>query len=308
MPSVCIMCGTAISQPVTGRRRRFCSDAHRLHHHRSKPPARCNEIDYTQRDEIIRQYNDARLRFMHRQDHKKIGQRQRNAIDSLRGSMSNATNLNIDARNERPLAIDLFCGGGGAAAGLYMAGFDVVGIDIAPRPEYPFPFIMADATKLSVDSLRCAAASLVWASPPCQQYSTTNNYLKKSYPELVGSTRVLLHRAGVKHIMENVPGAPFIDPVALTGDMFGLGIIRRRHFESNLNLQVPLHRPERGRVISGECVTVAGACGKTELKKWKNAMGINFLAAETLAQAVPPAYSWYLSKQFFNEKDGKANP
>src|SRR5205807_2974900 len=80
-------------------------------------------------------------------------------------------------QEDRPRLLDLFCGAGGAAVGYHRAGFDVVGVDIRPQPNYPFEFIEADAfpaLRYYVDG-RSIEEGRPWdaihASPPCQAFS-----------------------------------------------------------------------------------------------------------------------------------------
>src|ERR1700686_1133562 len=73
----------------------------------------------------------------------------------------------------RPLLLDLFCGAGGAAMGYHRAGFDVVGVDIEPQPNYPFRFLQADALDALTYlwHLNSPLPHAIHASPPCQAYT-----------------------------------------------------------------------------------------------------------------------------------------
>jgi hypothetical protein len=73
----------------------------------------------------------------------------------------------------KPLAIDLCCGLGGFTEGLLAEGFDVVGFDIEQHVygehRYPAQLVIQDIRTLHGSQFR--NASLIVASPPCQEYS-----------------------------------------------------------------------------------------------------------------------------------------
>ena len=203
----------------------------------------------------------------------------------------------------RPVLLDLFCGAGGAAVGYHRAGFDVVGVDIEPQPDYPFAFHQDDALQFLNDNAQ--AFDAVHASPPCQRYCRTNrgtNGNHRAYPDLVADTRRALERTALPYVIENVPGAPLHEPVTLCGEMFGLRVIRHRLFESNHPLLQPEHPRHRGRVhghnhgvnYTGYYFTVAGHGGGADgtFNDWCSAMDIGWITTKrALTQAVPPAYT-----------------
>lgn len=73
----------------------------------------------------------------------------------------------------KPLAIDLYCGLGGWTEGLLAEGYDVVGFDIERHVygehRYPAQFVVQDV--LTLHGSQFKTASLIVASPPCQEYS-----------------------------------------------------------------------------------------------------------------------------------------
>lgn len=208
---------------------------------------------------------------------------------------------------DRPLALDLFCGAGGASMGLYRAGFDVVGVDIKRQPRYPFSFVQADALNPPFDLSRF---DLIWASPPCQAFVDLRwMYNAKEHENLIPATRALLAKSGGAFVIENVVRAPLNHPALLCGTMFGLGVgnaelWRHRAFETR-GFSLPLllcNHGERPRVIG-----VYGGHGRDRRRRRTNtqdfsvverqtAMGIDWMTGEGLSQAIPPAYSEYIGR------------
>jgi len=206
-------------------------------------------------------------------------------------------------------ALDLFCGAGGASMGLHRAGFEVVGVDIKPQPRYPFTFIRGDAMRPPV---RLEDFGLIWASPPCQFYSmvSRNTGVADRYPDLVADVRSML--AGRTYIIENVPGAPLVNPVTLCGSMFDLGtetmqLRRHRWFECSELLMVPPCQHD-GRLTIGVYGHGTNSWHREKLLAMKRghgilvseqreAMGIDWMTRRELSQAVPPAYSEFLASR-----------
>jgi C-5 cytosine-specific DNA methylase len=73
----------------------------------------------------------------------------------------------------KPLAIDLFCGLGGWTQGLLAEGYYVVGFDVERHDYgmggYPAQLVLQDV--LAIHGKQFKDASLIVASPPCQEYS-----------------------------------------------------------------------------------------------------------------------------------------
>ncbi|MGA5556914.1 DNA methylase [Streptomyces lavendulocolor] len=217
----------------------------------------------------------------------------------------------------RPLLLDLFCCAGGAAMGYRRAGFDVVGVDIAPRPNYPFTFHQGDALTylaalIASGEIRRYAA--VHASPPCQNKCALTVGTNRSqgwggtHIDLVAPTRALLERTGLPYVIEQPNGRAAIrKDLSLCGEMFGLGVLRHRNFElGRWTMARPAHPKHRGRVrgyrhgrfYDGPYVAAYGSGGgKATVAEMQSAMGITWTdVREELTEAIPPAYSQHIGR------------
>lgn len=206
--------------------------------------------------------------------------------------------------------LDLFCCAGGAAKGYADAGFEIIGVDRDPQPNYPYEFIQGDA--LEIGAILIFEVDAVHASPPCQAYSTQTQD-KSRHERLIEPTRELLVASGLPYVIENVEGArkELVDPVRLCGSSFGLNVRRHRYFETNWPLKgKPCHhawQTPRFRSLAiaqhraGRKASVVGVHGHLnypgEFEIRQKAMGIDWMTNDELVESIPPAYTRYIGRQ-----------
>ena len=203
--------------------------------------------------------------------------------------------------------LDLYSKAGGASMGYYRAGFEVVGVDIKKQKRYPFEFIQADALEILDNQSFLNQFDVIAASPPCQTHSITQhlrNAQGKSTDkvDLIPQTRAALQNWGGIYVIENVPGAPLIDPVILCGSSFNLKVRRHRQFESNIHLTgLPCNHKAQGKPVGiygsmKDEIPGGGHTAKT-IEQAREAMGIDWMLWGDLVEAIPPAYTEHLGKQ-----------
>lgn len=193
--------------------------------------------------------------------------------------------------------LDLFCGDGGAAWGIHLCFPNALikGVDKIEMKHYPFEFWQANAIDFPLDGY-----DFIWCSPPCQPYSKTRSLMKNEHLPLIEVMRGRLMASGALYCIETVSNKPLVDPIMLCGEMFGLGTYRHRYFETNFSVEQPVHSKHTSRnqglgkpALPGEMLTIVGNFSGADAAR--KAMGIeHFMPKNSVAQAIPPAYSRFI--------------
>lgn len=203
--------------------------------------------------------------------------------------------------------------------GYHRAGFEVVGVDNWSQPNYPFKMRRIDALKVLQPDLKSAwndwhTFDAIHASPPCQAHSVISPYGAR-HTTYIPELRELLIATGKPYIIENVENAAWYmrKPVKICGSMFDplLGVKRHRLFETNWPLAAPnecrhdMAEPrydvyDHGKWSKIRFCPVYGDGGGKCKDQWPEAMGIDWMTARELTQAIPPVYTEYIGNQLLN--------
>lgn len=205
----------------------------------------------------------------------------------------------------RPRLLVCFCCQGGEAKGYHDAGFDIVGVDIAPQPRFPFGFNQGDAIEyVKKYGHRFDAIA---GGPPCQRYSKTQRIQDNEHPDLIGPFRDACQATGLPYVIENVEGArpELINPQLLCGTMFGLNTDRHRLFEASWPLTVPEHtsgshkgqHTKMGRPWQpGTLYQAVGNFSGVDFAR--EDLGVPWMNRDGIRECIPPAYTRWIGEQW----------
>ncbi|MFH8937044.1 DNA cytosine methyltransferase [Streptomyces griseosporeus] len=195
--------------------------------------------------------------------------------------------------------LDLCCGAGGLSMGYYLAGFDVVGVDNRPQPNYPFTFVQADALEYCTEHGR--TFDLVHGSWPCERYAKVTRWrgTPDAHPDLLAPGRKVMQATGRPWVMENVPETAAAGLLRadylLCGTQFGLNLRRHRVFETSWG---------GGGDLLPPCWHHKGllAFAHKGERAYADAMGCTWMTNLEARKAVPPAYTRWIATQFLTLK------
>jgi len=199
--------------------------------------------------------------------------------------------------------LDLCCGAGGLSMGYHLAGFDIVGVDLHPMPNYPFAFHQADALEYLgriTTSGEIERYDLVHASWTCQRWARVTSWRgsRADHDDLLTPGKKLMQACGRPWVVENVPEAAWAGALRpdylLCGSQFGLKVRRHRAFETSWGgggeLLPPCWHPKgRNKLMAFE---------HKDERAYADAMGCTWMNKTEARQAVPPAYSEWIGRQF----------
>lgn len=228
----------------------------------------------------------------------------------------------------RFIGLDLFCGGGGCTRG-YKEGFRnrghevyMVGIDNRSQPRYHFShgdqFHQMDALAALSDADYIAQFDFLHLSPPCQRFSPTRTMNPQAidrHPDLLTPTLALIKAKYPNKlvVIENVPEAPMFSRVhqilrlcasSFPGhSAFDERRLLHRHRAFRLhNFRVPKmlcnHNGFKPKGVYGALNSDAPGGGEiaANMAEAKKLMQIDWMIWHELKEAVPPAYSRYVTE------------
>lgn len=157
----------------------------------------------------------------------------------------------------------------------------------------------------------------------CQAFSKTKTLHSNEHPDLIKPTRQALVESGKPWVIENVVGAPLIDPIRLTGQHFGmvapdvdgvpLKLVRARLFESNIPLTVPTTFFRNAHI---QTASVYGAGGGWTPRHRDNPerrggyiphtsviselLGIDWMTKHEMSQSIPPVFTEWVGNALIN--------
>jgi DNA (cytosine-5)-methyltransferase 1 len=131
--------------------------------------------------------------------------------------------------------------------------------------------------------------------------------------DAVAETRDRLIAQGVFYVIENVVGAPLLNPFQICGSALGLRVYRHRLFESNVPMMglacvhgwMPREfMPAWNRTTKLRVLSISGGYQQRQASpdEHRAAMGVDWdMTIPELSEAIPPAYTEFIGSQLMEQ-------